>query len=84
MKWIVSTVLVVSLLVLPGVLAPAPVAYAEHVTEQTIMDQLGKIKAMVTDIEMKMKTKTMMMDPKGRDKTMDMLTEITRMLRDIK
>jgi len=89
MKRIVSTVLVVSLLALGSVLAVAPapggsVAYAEHVTEQVLMDQLTKIKTMVSEMEMKMKTKQMMMDPKGMDKTMDMLMEVTRMLRDIK
>ncbi len=89
MKRIVSTVRVVGLLALAGILAVAPVpvgsvAYAEHVTEQVLMDQLTKIKTMVSEMEMKMKTKQMMMDPKGMDKTMDMLMEITRMLRDIK
>ncbi|HEU5393770.1 MAG TPA: hypothetical protein VFV36_03120, partial [Candidatus Methylomirabilis sp.] len=74
MKRIVSTVLVVGLLALPGVPALAPVASAEHVTEQALMEQLTKIKAMVGDLEMKMTTKKMlMMDPKGTDKTMDML-----------
>ncbi len=89
MKRIVSTVRVVGLLALAGILAVAPVpvgsvAYAEHVTEQVLMDQLTKIKTMVSEMEMKMKTKQMMMDPKGMDKTMDMLMEVTRMLRDIK
>jgi len=89
MKRIVSTVRVVGLLALAGILAVAPVpvgsvAYAEHATEQVLMDQLTKIKTMVSEMEMKMKTKQMMMDPKGMDKTMDMLMEVTRMLRDIK
>ncbi|MGH7378286.1 MAG: hypothetical protein ACREKK_12810, partial [Candidatus Methylomirabilales bacterium] len=74
MKRIVSTVLMASLLALPGVLAagPAPwgsVAYADHVTEQVLMDQLTKIKRTVSDIEMKMKTKKMMMEPTGMHKT---------------
>ena len=89
MKRIVSTVLVASLLALGSVLAVAPVpggsvAYADHYSEQVLMDQLTKIKTMVSEMEMKMKTKQMMMDPKGMDKTMDMLMEVTRMLRDIK
>lgn len=89
MKRFVSTVRVVGLLALAGILAVAPVpvgsvAYAENVTEQVLMDQLGKIKTIVSEMEMKMKTKQMMMDPKGMDKTMDMLMEVTRMLRDIK
>lgn len=89
MKRILSTIRVVSLLALGSILAVAPVpvgsvVYAEHVTEQVLMDQLTKIKTMVSEMEMKMKTKQMMMDPKGMDKTMDMLMEVTRMLRDIK
>jgi hypothetical protein len=88
MKRIVSTVLVASLLALGSVLAmgPAPVgsvAYAEHVTEQVLMEQLGKIKTMVSDIEMKMKAKKMMMEPMGMHKTMDMLMQITRTLDEI-
>jgi hypothetical protein len=88
MKRIVSTVLVASLLALGSVLAvgPAPVgsvAYAEHVTEQVLMDQLGKVKAMIADIEMKMKTKKMMMSHKGMDQSMEMLMEITRILQEI-
>ena len=38
---------------------------------------------MVSDVEMKMKTKKMMMDAKGMDKTMDMLMDITRILQEI-
>jgi hypothetical protein len=38
---------------------------------------------MVSDIEMKMKTKKMMMEPKGMHKTMDMLMQITRTLDEI-
>jgi len=88
MKRIVSTVLVASLVALGSVLAmgPAPVgsvAYAEHVTEQVLMDQLTKIKTMVSDIEMKMKTKKMMMSHKGMDQSMEMLMEITRILQEI-
>jgi hypothetical protein len=88
MKRIVSTVLVASLLALASVLAVGPtplgsVAYAEHATEQVLMEQLGKIKMMVSDIEMKMKTKKMMMEPKGMHKTMDMLMQITRTLDEI-
>ena len=88
MKRIVSTVLVVSLLALGSVLAVGPtplgsVAYAEHVTEQVLMEQLGKIKTMVSDIEMKMKTKKMMMSHKGMDQSMEMLMEITRILQEI-
>lgn len=88
MKRIVSTVLVVSLLALGSVLAVAPalggsVAYADHVTEQVLMEQLTKIKTMVSDIEMKMKTKKMMMSHKGMDQSMEMLMEITRILQEI-
>ncbi|MBI3007183.1 MAG: hypothetical protein HYY53_02600 [candidate division NC10 bacterium] len=87
MKRIVSTVLMASLLALPGVLAVGPalggsVAYADHVTEQVLMDQLTKIKTMASDIEMKMKTKKMM-EPMGMHKTMDMLMQITRTLDEI-
>lgn len=88
MKRIVSTVLVASLLALGSVLAvgPAPwgsVAYADHYSEKVLMDQLTKIKTMVSDVEMKMKTKKMMMEPMGMDKTMDMLMDITRILQEI-
>lgn len=88
MKRIVSIVLMVGLLALPGVLAVGPalggsVAYADHVTEQVLMDQLTKIKTMVSDIEMKMKAKKMMMEPMGMHKTMDMLMQITRTLDEI-
>lgn len=83
MKRIVSTILVVSLLALPGVLALAPVAYAEHVTEQVLTEQLGKIKAMIAEMETKMKTKKMMMSHKGMDQSMEMLMEITRILQEI-
>lgn len=83
MKRILASVLVVTFLAL-GPIPVGSVAYAEHVTEQVLMDQLTKIKAMVAEMEMKMMSKKMMMDPKGMDKTMDMLMEVTRMLRDIK
>ena len=88
MKRIVSTVLVASLLALASILAVAPVpvgsvAYAEHVTEQVLMDQLTKIKRMVSDIEMKMKTGKMMMEPMGTHKTMDMLMQVTGTLEQI-
>ena len=88
MKRIVSTVLVVSLLALGSVLAVAlapggSVAYADHVSEQALMDQLTKIKRMVSDTEMKMKTKKMMMEPMGMHKTMDMLMQVTGTLEEI-
>ena len=88
MKRIVSTVRVVGLLALASILVVAPVpvasvAYAEHVTEQVLMDQLGKVKAMIAEMEMKMKTKKMMMSHKGMDQSMDMLMEITRILQEI-
>ncbi len=88
MKRIVSTVRVVGLLALASILAVAPVpvgsvAYAEHVTEQVLMEQLGKAKAMIAEMEMKMKTKKMMMSHKGMDQSMEMLMEITRILQEI-
>ena len=87
MKRIVSTVLVVSLLALGSVLAVAlapggSVAYADHYSEQVLMDQLSKIKTMVSDIEMKMKTKKMM-EPMGMHKTMEKLMQVTRTLEEI-
>ena len=87
MKQIISTVLVVSLLTLVGVFALAPVplgsvAYAE-VTEKELMDQLTKIKKMVSDMEMKMKSQKMMMDSMGKEKTMKMLMDVRKMLEDI-
>jgi len=39
-----------------------------------------KVKKMVSEVEMKMKSKTMMMDSMGREKTMKMLKDVTRML----
>lgn len=80
MKRFVSTILVVSLLALAPL---GPVAYAEHITEQVLMDQLGKIKAMISEMETKMKTKQMMMSHKAMDQTMDMLMELARILREI-
>lgn len=87
MKRIVSTVLVVGLLGLAGVLAVPPVptgsvAYAE-VSEKEIMDQLTKIQKMVSDMEMMMKSKKMMMDAMGKEKTMKMLMEVTKTLGEI-
>ncbi len=87
MKRIVSTVLVVGLLGLAGVLAVPPVptgsvAYAE-VSEKEIMDQLTKIHKMVTELEMKMKSKKMMMDAMGKEKTMKMLMDVTKTLEEI-
>ena len=82
MKRFVSTILVVSLLAMPGVLGLAPVAYAEHVTEQVLTEQLGKIKAMIAEMEMKIKTKKMM-SHKGMDQSMEMLMEITGILQEI-
>lgn len=87
MTRILATVLAVSLLALSGVLAVAPalpgsVASAE-VSDQELMDQLTKIHKMVTDLEMKMKGKKMMMDAMGKEKTMKMLMEVTRMLDEI-
>lgn len=90
MKWIISTVLVVSLLTLPDVFAVVPVpsgpgasAAEKETSDKEIMDQLTKIKKMVSDIEMKMKSKKMMMDAMGKEKTMKMLMEVTKMLQQI-
>ncbi len=87
MKRIVSTALLVSLLALVSVFAVAPaplgsVAYAE-VSDTALMDQLTKIKEMAADIEMKMKAKKMMMDAMGKEKTMERLMEVNRMLEEI-
>lgn len=88
MKRIVSTVLVVSFLTLAGIFAVAPVpfgsvAYAAEVTDKQLMDQLSKIKKMVSEIEMKMKSKKMMMDAMGMEKTMKMLTDVNKVLEDV-
>ena len=87
MKQIVSTVLVVSFLALVGVFALAPVPLGSvasaEVTEKELMDQLTKIKKMVSDMEMKMKSKKMMMDSMGKEKTMKMLMDVRKMLEDI-
>jgi len=87
MKRIASTILMASLLALAGPVAVAPVwsggvAWAE-VSDKEMEDQLAKIKKMVADIEMKMKSKKMAMDAMGKEKTMKMLMDVTKMLRDI-
>ena len=95
MKQIVSTTLVVSLLTLAGVFAVVPVPSGsvasaadketsdKETSDKEIMDQLTKIKKMVSDIEMKVKSKKMMMDAMGKEKTMKMLMEVTKMLEKI-
>ena len=45
--------------------------------------QMVKIKKMVGDIEMRMKSKSMAMDAMGKEKTMKMLMEVTKMLEDV-
>jgi hypothetical protein len=87
MKRIASTILMASLLAPAGPVAVAAVwsggvAWAE-VSDKEMEDQLAKIKKMVADIEMKMKSKKMAMDAMGKEKTMKMLMDVTKMLRDI-
>jgi len=87
MKRIVSTALVVSFLALAGALSVVPVrldsvAYAE-VSDKAIMDQLTKIKMMVADLEMKVQSKKMAMDAMGKEKTMKMLMDVTKMLEEL-
>lgn len=88
MKRTVSMILMVSVLGLAVVFAVPPVpvgspAYAAEVTEKQLMDQLSKIKKMVSDIETKMKSKKMMMDAMAMDKTMKMLTDVTKVLEEV-
>ena len=84
MKRIVVSIVVVSFLALAGVLIEPPLpsgsVAAAEVSEKQVMDELTKVKKMVTDMEMKMKSKKMMMDSMGREKTMKMLKDVTRML----
>ncbi|MBI4610475.1 MAG: hypothetical protein HY726_15870 [Candidatus Rokubacteria bacterium] len=87
MKRTVSSILMVGVLGLAVLFAGTPVpvgspAYAE-VTEKQLMDQLSKIKKIVSDIETKMKSKKMMMDAMGMDKTMKMLADVTKMLEEV-
>jgi len=84
MKRIAASIVVVSVLALTGVLVvppfPSGSVVAAEVSEKQIMDELGKVKKMVSDMETKMKSKKMMMDAMGMEKTMKMLKDVTRML----
>jgi hypothetical protein len=84
MKRILSCAVVVSFLAVAGVLVVPPLpsgsAAAAEVSEKQVMDELAKVKKMVADMEMKMKSKTMMMDAMGREKAMQMLKDISSML----
>ena len=86
MSRIVSTLLVAGALVLAGSPAPtllwSPVAYAEP-SDKEVMDQLLRIKSMVADMEMKMKSGSMAMDAMGKEKTMKMLADVEKMLKDL-
>ena len=87
MKRIVASIVAVSFLALAGVLIEPPLpsssVAAAEVSEKEVMDELTKVKKMVTDMEMKMKSKKMMMDTMGREKTMKMLKDVTRMLEEM-
>jgi len=84
MKRIAASIVVVSFLALTGFLVVPPLpsgsVAAAEVSEKQVMDELGKVKKMVSDMEMKMKSKKMMMDAMGMEKTMKMLKDVTRML----
>ena len=84
MKRIVSCVVVVSFLAVAGAFTVPPLpsssVAAAEVSDKEVMDELAKVKKMVTEMEMKMKSKKMMMDTMGREKTMKMLKDVTRML----
>lgn len=84
MKRIVASIVAVSCLTLAGVLVVPPPPFgsvaAAETSEKEVMDELGKVKKMAADMEMKMKSKKMMMDAMGREKTMKMLKDVTRML----
>ena len=94
MKRIVSTGLIVLAAVLSApIVSSGPIGSAwaqmdKMQTDKMSMDrdmemQMAKIKKMVGDIEMRMKSKGMAMDAMGKEKTMKMLMDVTRMLEDV-
>ena len=58
------------------------VAYAET-SEKELMEQIKKVKKMVSDLEMQLKSKKMMMDAAKRDEAMRMLSDVESMIKKI-
>jgi hypothetical protein len=78
--------LLLALLALLGAPTVAPVlsrsvVHAE-VSEQQLMEQLRKIKDMMADLEARLNARTGQTEPVRREKMMDNLNEIERLLRE--